>query len=104
MRAETRRWRPRYLGLAMAAAGTLCLLAVSPGPNASAASRAPATPTVPTTSSAAAPTALWPRFSTPRAVLVADATGLSDEDLLTATTLEGLYNAARWRPRRSCST
>jgi putative glycoside hydrolase with GxGYxYP motif/GxGYxY motif-containing protein len=94
MRAETRRWRrPRYLGLAMAAVGMLCLIAVSGIPNASAASRAPAAP------SAAASTALWPRFSTPRTVLAADATGLSGEDLLTATTLEGVYNATQ-RPSR----
>jgi hypothetical protein len=98
MRAETRRWRPRwqrprYLGLAVAAAGMLCLMAVSPGPDASAASRAPAASPGP------APTSLWPRFSPPRTVLVANATGLSGEELLTATTLEGVYNAVQ-RPSR----
>jgi hypothetical protein len=102
MRAESQRWqrprrqrwrRPRYLTLVMAAVLTLCLMAVSPGPDASAASRAPAT------SSDSALASLWPRFSAPRTVLVANATGFSDEDLLTATTLEGLYNGAQ-RPSR----
>lgn len=45
------------------------------------------------------PAALFPRFSAPRTVLVADATGLSREDLLTATTLEGVYNRGQ-RPSR----
>lgn len=51
-------------------------------------------------------TALWPKFSTPQTVFVADAHGLSNVDMTTATTLQGIYNAAQkssrlylnWRP------
>ncbi len=53
-----------------------------------------------------APTSLWPRFSTPETVYVADAHGLSNSDITTATTLQGIYNASQkssrlylnWRP------
>jgi putative glycoside hydrolase with GxGYxYP motif/GxGYxY motif-containing protein len=44
-------------------------------------------------------TALWPRFSTPQTVMVADATGLSNDDLLTATTLQGVYNGSQQKTR-----
>jgi GxGYxY sequence motif in domain of unknown function N-terminal/GxGYxYP putative glycoside hydrolase C-terminal domain len=44
---------------------------------------------------AAPATSLWPRFSTPQTVYVADAEHMSGADLLTATTLEGVYNAAQ---------
>lgn len=94
MRVESYwRKRSRYLAWAVAAVLALCLTAVSGVPDASAA------PRVPGRSSGLAPTSLWPRFATPRAVLVASTAGFSDEDLLTATTLEGLYNAAQ-RPSR----
>lgn len=51
-------------------------------------------------------TASWPKFSTPQTVFVADAHGLSNADITTATTLQGIYNAAQkssrlylnWRP------
>jgi hypothetical protein len=51
-------------------------------------------------------TALWPKLSTPNTVFVADANGLSNTDITTATTLQGLYNSAQkssrlylnWRP------
>lgn len=45
-------------------------------------------------SDTSASTALWPRFSTPKTVYLADATGLSTPDMVTLTTLQGLYNAA----------
>jgi GxGYxY sequence motif in domain of unknown function N-terminal/GxGYxYP putative glycoside hydrolase C-terminal domain len=42
---------------------------------------------------AAAPTtSLWPKFTTPQTVYIANAEHISAEDLLTATTLEGIYN------------
>jgi GxGYxY sequence motif in domain of unknown function N-terminal/GxGYxYP putative glycoside hydrolase C-terminal domain len=40
-------------------------------------------------------TALWPRFSTPRAVEAVDVRGLTPADRLAAVTLEGVYNAAQ---------
>jgi hypothetical protein len=79
--------RKRSLALAVAALLALGLTAVSGVPAASAAPRTPSG------------TSLWPRFSTPRTVLAANATDLSGEDQLTATTLEGVYNAAQ-RPSR----
>jgi hypothetical protein len=42
--------------------------------------------------SAAPNTSLWPKFTTPQTVYVANAEHISGEDLLTATTLEGIYN------------
>lgn len=44
-------------------------------------------------------TSLWPRFSTPRTVLNVNVNGLSSQDLLTATTLQGVYNGEQ-RPDR----
>lgn len=44
-------------------------------------------------------TKLWPRFSMPRTVFVVDARSLSNSDLVTATTLQGIYNAVQ-RPSR----
>jgi hypothetical protein len=44
-------------------------------------------------------TALWPKFSTPKVVFVADAHGLSNDDLATLTTLQGLYNGAQMPTR-----
>lgn len=49
--------------------------------------------------SAAAAASLWPRFSTPQTVYVANAEHMSGADLLTATTLEGVYNAAQGSSR-----
>lgn len=43
--------------------------------------------------SAPAGSGLWPRFSAPRLVYVVDVQGMSSADLLTAITLEGIYNA-----------
>lgn len=40
-------------------------------------------------------TALWPQFSTPNTIFEVDAQGLSNDDLVTATTLQGIYNAAQ---------
>jgi hypothetical protein len=48
---------------------------------------------------AAPATSLWPRFSTPQTVYVADAEHMSGADLLTATTLQGIYNAAQQSSR-----
>lgn len=39
--------------------------------------------------------ALWPKPSPPRTVIAADATRLTGPDLLTATTLQGVYNGSR---------
>lgn len=55
---------------------------------------------------AADATDLWPTFATPTTVLVADAHGLSNTDMVTLTTLQGVYNAGHrdtrlylnWRP------
>lgn len=51
-------------------------------------------------------TELWPRFLTPNKVFVANVKGMSNGDLVTATTLQGIYNAKQeasrlylsWRP------
>lgn len=89
--------RLRHPALVVLAALALCLMVVPGLATASAAPRAQA---------GGASTALWPRFATPGTVLVADAHGLSNDDLVTATTLQGIYNATQqssrlylnWRP------
>lgn len=79
--------RSRYPALVMAVALAACLMAAY-GAVTAAASGARAGSAPPAAS-------LWPRFSTPGTVFAADATGLSGAGLLTATTLEGIYNAAQ---------
>lgn len=87
--------RPYRPILALVTVLALCLV------GASAAARANATTTgtqgtaTGTQGSNLSATSLWPRFSTPQTVLAADATELSNDDMLTATTLEGLYNATQ---------
>ena len=70
------RWRrlPAILGCLIG-----CLIAVTGPVGASAAQPAGST-------------AIWPRFTMPRAVFVADVSTLDSGDLLTATTLQGVYN------------
>ena len=46
-----------------------------------------------------ATSSVWPKFSTPRVVFVADASTLDPADLITATTLQGVYNGGQ-RPTR----
>lgn len=69
--------------------------------SASSASTRAASTTAPSTTAAGSlpATALFPKFSTPKTLYVADVTGLSGEDLLTATTLQGVYNGDQ-RPSR----
>ena len=71
--------RGRYLLLAVTAVCAL-LLGVIPGASAS-------TETADTGSS------LWPTFSTPQLIYAVDVQALSATDMLTATTLQGVYNA-----------
>ncbi|HEX4211757.1 MAG TPA: hypothetical protein VIA06_00345 [Candidatus Dormibacteraeota bacterium] len=78
----------RGLALALAAALVACLIAVWGG-----AATGMATP-VRADSGGPAPS-LWDRFSTPRSVEWADATGLDSQDMLTAISVEGVYNAAQ---------
>lgn len=78
----------RPLALALAAALAAWLIAVWGG---AATGTAPA---VRADSSGPAPS-LWDRFSTPSSVEWADATGLDSQDMLTAISIEGVYNAAQ---------
>ena len=78
----------RLQALLVTAALAASLIAAGAGTTASAAPASAA-------SGGPAAASLWPRFSTPREVLVANATTLSNDDLLTATTLQGIYNAAQ---------
>lgn len=68
----------------------LCVLALIPG-----AVRATAQPIA----DAQPSTTLWPKFSTPKTVLVADIQGLSSVDRLTVTTLQGIYNDSQQSSR-----
>ncbi|MBO0884825.1 MAG: hypothetical protein J2P17_31740, partial [Mycobacterium sp.] len=45
------------------------------------------------------PSSLWPRFSAPKVIFAVDVQKMNSTDLLTATTLEGIYNAQN-RPSR----
>lgn len=83
---SSRRLRHRALATALAA-----------GLLAGGATAASATSAAPTLRGPGAPSvlSLFPRFSAPRDMLVANATGLSAEDLLTTTTLQGVFNAAQ---------
>lgn len=54
--------------------------------------------------SSSSPTALWPKFSKPDKVYVADVGGLNDTDRLTATTLQGIYNGSGQSSRLYLST
>jgi hypothetical protein len=82
----------RGLAVAMAA----CLLAaigtVSPGASPARASTTAAGGGLPAA-------ALFPKFSTPKTLYVADTTGFSGEDLLTALTLQGVYNGEQHSSR-----
>lgn len=71
-----RRRKRRILVAALA----VCSLLVIAIPNATAAS-------------SGASTALWPKFSTPKIIQAVDVENLSSTDLLTAITLQGIYNA-----------
>lgn len=82
VRAVRRLRRPAIVVLTAAA---LCLAAVTGVATASA---------KPRTASANLSTALWPKFSMPRTVYVANTQGLSAADLLTVTTLQGIYNGS----------
>lgn len=93
MRAKLGGRRPRrqaafFLAIGVAAA----LIAAGAG---AAATAAPASAKAGDSASAS----LWPRFSPPNSVLVADATSLDHDDLLTAATLQGLYNSAQMPSR-----
>src|SRR5579875_2259900 len=84
---------PRRPILALLTVLTLCLAGVAP--EAAAAAKASATVASGGTVTGGgnlSATSLWPHFAAPRTVLAADATELSNDDMLTATTLEGLYN------------
>lgn len=78
--------RPRRSWAVAVVAAAACVLALVPG-------SVGAQPTA--TSQPADANGLWTRFSTPKTVLVASTTGLSSADLLTVTTLQGLYNGAQ---------
>jgi hypothetical protein len=88
-----------YIGRRSAAAVlAACMLAAGTTP-VGAADAAPALESPVHGMPAAPTTSLWPRFTTPQTVYVANAEHMSSEDLLTATTLEGIYNAAQQSSR-----
>ena len=81
--ANRSRVRPgRHLFFALVAACAL-LLGVIPGASASTGSKS----------------SLWPKFSTPQVIYTVDVQNLNAADLLTATTLQGVYNGQN-RPSR----
>jgi hypothetical protein len=81
---------PRHRVSVALSALALCVFALIPG-----AARASAQPLA----DAQPSTALWPKFSTPKTLLVANTQGLSSVDRLTVTTLQGIYNGSQQSSR-----
>lgn len=81
------------VAIAAASAGTASVGTASVGTASAGTTPAAArTATARTQAAISSGTSLWPRFSAPRSVIVANTAGMSGADLLTAVTLEGVYN------------